>query len=110
MIRFYFIVLFFLISLLALFKAPEYHLWLLSIGVTEFPLVFFVISLLITLTGFWAHKFQMTGTVIGVITMLICLSPILRAYWVATYIKEGMSESFKGIPGVKKPIPLPIKR
>jgi acetyl esterase/lipase len=107
MIRFYFIVLFFLISLLALFKAPEYHLWLLSIGVTEFPLVFFVISLLITLTGFWAHKFQMTGTVIGVITMLICLSPILRAYWVATYIKEGMSESFKGIPGVTSTVSFP---
>ena len=107
MVRFCFIALFFLISLLAIFKAPEYHLWLLSIGVTEFPLVFFVISLLITLTGFWAHKYQMAGTILGVITMLIYLSPIFRAYWVAKDVKADISGSFKGIPGAASTVSFP---
>jgi hypothetical protein len=40
MTRLIFIIIFFLISLLAIFKAPAYYLWLLAIGVTEYPLVF----------------------------------------------------------------------
>ena len=40
MIRFYILVILFLISLLCVLKAPEYHLWLLAIGVTEFPMLF----------------------------------------------------------------------
>ena len=98
MIRFYFILFFFLISLLAFLKAPEYHLWLLAIGVTEFPLLFFFITLGITLTGFWAHKYQMTGTILGVVTMLIFFSPIVRASLVAKSLKSEMSRSLSGIP------------
>jgi len=98
MIRFYFILFFFLISLLAFLKAPEYHLWLLAIGVTEFPLLFFFITLGITLTGFWAHKFQMAGTLLGILTMAIFLSPIVRAWWAAKSMKSDMSTTLIGIP------------
>ncbi len=99
MIRFYVLIIFFLISLLAIFKAPEYHLWLLAIGVTEFPLLFFVITLLLSLTGFWVHKYQTAGTVLGIVTMLIFLSPIVRAYWVAKDLKKGLFEPFHNISG-----------
>jgi acetyl esterase/lipase len=99
MIRFYLLVIFFLISLLALFKAPEYHLWLLAIGVTEFPLIFFVISLLLTLTGFWTQKYQMAGTILGVVTMLIYLSPIFRAYWVAKDVQRNIFSSLHEVNG-----------
>src|ERR1700753_211302 len=97
MIRFYILVIVFLVSLLTLLKAPEYHLWMLAIGVTEFPLVFFGISLILTLAGFWAHKYQMAGTIIGVVTMLICLSPIIRAYWAAKDVKKDMFASLHDI-------------
>ena len=97
MIRFYLLILFFLISLLAVFKAPEYHLWLLAIGVTEFPLLFFVITLVLSLTGFWAHKYQMAGTILSVVTMLIFLSPIIRAYWVAKDVDKDMQAALHGI-------------
>jgi acetyl esterase/lipase len=98
MIRFYFILIFFLISLLAILKAPQYHLWLLAIGVTEFPLVFFGITLLVTLTGFWAHKYQLAGTILGIATMLIYLSPIVRAYIVSASVKNDMLAHLTGIP------------
>jgi len=104
MIRFYLLIIVFLISLLSFLKAPEYHLWLLAVGVTEFPLIFFGISLLLTLTGFWAHKYQMAGTVLGVITMIIFLSPIVRAYWVSRTLRENMVNAFAGADGKEGPV------
>ncbi|WP_295669565.1 alpha/beta hydrolase [uncultured Mucilaginibacter sp.] len=103
MIRFYLLIIVSLISLLAFLKAPEYHLWLLAIGVTEFPLIFFGISLLLTLTGFWAHKYQMAGTILGVVTMLIFLSPIVRAYWVSKTLKADMAKAFESADGIGRP-------
>lgn len=94
MIRFYFILIFFLISLLAVLKAQAYYLWLLAIGVTEFPLVFAGITILLLLTGFWAHKYQMAGSILGVITLIIFLSPIFRAYIVARSIRISIAKAF----------------
>jgi len=94
MIRFYFILFFFLISLLSFCKAPQYHLWMLAIGVTEFPLIFVAITTLLTLTGIWVQKYQMAGTVLGLVIVVIFLSPIFRAYWVAKDIKQDLNEAF----------------
>jgi len=94
MIRFYFILVFFLIALLNFFKAPSYHFWLLAIGVTEMPLIFAGIATLLTLAGFWAHKYQVQGTIFGLLTIIIFLSPIVRAYWVAKDIKGDMATAF----------------
>jgi acetyl esterase/lipase len=93
MIRFYFILIFFLISLLSFLKAPAYYLWLLAIGVTEFPLLFAGITALLTLTGIWIQKYQLAGTVLGLVTIVIFLSPIVRAYWVAKDIKQDMTNT-----------------
>lgn len=107
MIRFYILIVFFLISLLAIFKAPEYHLWLLAIGVTEYPLIFFFITLILCLTGFWAHKYQMAGTILSVVTMLVFLSPIIRAYWVAKSVNKDMQAAFHNINGDKTVLSYP---
>lgn len=104
MIRFYLLIIFFLISLLSFLKAPEYNLWLLAIAVTEFPLIFFGISLLLTLTGFWAHKYQMAGTVLGLAAMLVFLSPIIRAYWVSNTLKDDMVKAFANMDGNGGPV------
>jgi len=110
MIRFYLLLIFFLISLLAVFKAPEYHLWLLAIGVTEFPLIFFVISILLTLTGIWAHKYQMAGTILGIATMLIYLSPIFRAYWVSKNVKQDMFAALHEVNGKGNVVFYPVDK
>jgi len=49
----YLIIIFFLISLLAIFKAPAYYLWLLAIAVTEYPLIFVGITVLLISSGIW---------------------------------------------------------
>jgi acetyl esterase/lipase len=94
MARLIFIVLLFLISLLAIFKAPEYHLWLLAVVVTEFPWVFAGLTLLALATGFWVGKYQFTGTVTGIVVLLLFLSPVMRAYVVAQSLRNGFDSSF----------------
>jgi len=98
MIRFYLIIIFFLISLLSFLKAPAYALWLLAIGVTEFPLVFMGITTLLTLSGIWVQKYQLAGTVLGLAIMVIFLSPIVRAYWVAKDIRQDMAAALSAKP------------
>ena len=93
MIRLIIIIILFLISLLAVFKAFEYHLWLLGIIVTEFPWVFSTITLVLLLTGLWVNKYQLPGTVTGIIALLLFLSPIVRAYVVASSIRNNLAGS-----------------
>ena len=106
MIRFYILIIFFLISLLSFCRAPEYHLWLLAVGVTEFPLAFAGITTLLTIFGIRAQKYQLPGTILGVLTIVIFLSPIFRAYWVATDIREDMKSAFNANPGNVAPFSL----
>jgi acetyl esterase/lipase len=94
MIRLTLIIIFFLISLLAIFKAPAYFFWLLAIGVTEFPLVFVGISAVLTLSGIWVQKYQLAGTVIGILSIILFLSPIVRAYTVAGSLKNDFNAAF----------------
>ncbi|MCO5950479.1 alpha/beta hydrolase [Mucilaginibacter flavidus] len=94
MIRFYILIILFLISLLCIFKAPEYHLWLLAINVTEFPMLFASITIFMLAIGIWIQRYQMAGTVLGLITLAIFLSPIVRAYWVSKDIKQDMAQAF----------------
>ncbi|SDT59074.1 Acetyl esterase/lipase [Mucilaginibacter mallensis] len=100
MIRLVFIVIFFLISLLAIFRAPAYYFWLLAIGVTEFPLVFAFITLLLIGSGQWVHKYQLAGTVIGFVSVVLFLSPIVRAYIIATNLKADMEQSLGSVARV----------
>lgn len=96
MTRLIFIIIFFLISLLAVCKAPAYYLWLLAIAVTEYPLVFVAIAALLTGWGFWVSKYQTAGTVLGVISLLLFLSPIIRAQLLSEDLREDMAKSFTG--------------
>lgn len=110
MIRLVLIVVFFLISLLSVFKAPMYYLWLLAIGVTEFPLVFAAIVAVLLIVGFWVHKYQLAGTIIGVISLLLFLSPIVRSYIVAGNLQNEMDKSLGTISSSNSDKPFSIGR
>ncbi|HEY0244297.1 MAG TPA: alpha/beta hydrolase [Mucilaginibacter sp.] len=96
MIRLILIVLLFFTSLLAIFKAPVYYLWYLAIGVAEFPWVFIGLLLIFLAAGFGVQKYQLTGTIIGIFALLIFLSPIARAYCIASSIRQEMAGSLSG--------------
>jgi acetyl esterase/lipase len=94
MIRLILICLFFLISLLSVFKAPAYYLWLIAILVTEFPLLFAGIVLILLILGFWAQKYQFIGTVIGIVALLLYLSPIVMARIISNNLKQNLTAAF----------------
>jgi len=96
MIRFYILIILFLISLLCVLRAPEYHLWLLAIAVTEFPLLFAGITAFVLTIGIWIQKYQLAGTAIGLITLAIYLSPVVRAYIIAKDLKADMAKVLNG--------------
>jgi acetyl esterase/lipase len=96
MIRLLLLILLFLASLLTVFKAPAYYLWLLAIAVSEFPLPFTGITVLVLTAGFWIHKCQLAAAIIGIITLVLFLSPVVRAYMVASTLKQGLAASFGG--------------
>lgn len=94
MIKLILLILLFLISLLTVFKAPAYYLWLLAIGVTEFPMIFVGITAVLLVAGIWLHKYQMASTIFGVLALILFLSPIARAYMVAATLKQNFTAVF----------------
>lgn len=98
MLRFCLLIIFFFVSMLSVFKAPAYYLWLLSIAVSEFPLIFAGIVILLLLSGFWVQKYQLAGTITGVITLVLLLSPIARAYIVSGSIQTEIDRSLGSSP------------
>jgi acetyl esterase/lipase len=94
MIRVGFIWFLFLLSLLAVFKAPVYYLWLVSIIVTEFPWVFIVVLLFLLVWGFGVNKHQLAGAIPGIIALVLFCSPIVRAYNIAGSLKHNFETVF----------------
>ncbi|WP_207424756.1 alpha/beta hydrolase [Desertivirga brevis] len=89
MVRLLLLVILFLLSLLSIFPAPTYHLWLTAILVTEYPLLFIFPCLVLLLSGRWSAKYQISGTIVGVLALLLLASPLLKAYITAkTLVSE----------------------
>jgi acetyl esterase/lipase len=96
MTRLILLIIFFLIALLAVFKAPAYYLWLLAIMVTEYPLIFTLIAAVLTAWGMWVTPYRVAGNWIGAVTILLFLSPMIRAYFVGNDLRADMAKSFSG--------------
>jgi acetyl esterase/lipase len=94
MLRLILIVIFLLVSLLCLFRAPEFHLWYVSILVTEFPWVFMGIMILLLGWGFGVEKYSALGTVLGMVALIIFASPVVRAYFVSADLDKELDEAF----------------
>ena len=95
MIRLILLIILLLISLLAVFRAPAYHLWLLSIGVTEFPIVFASATIIALAAGFWLGKYQLPGTLVGLIALVLLLSPIFRSYLISRHLKADLVQALR---------------
>jgi acetyl esterase/lipase len=94
MTRLVLIVFVFLLSLFTVLKAPAYYIWLVSIMVTEFPWIFIGITALLLIWGFKVQHYQLQGTIVGLIALLLFLSPILRAYGVASNLNAEFESTF----------------
>lgn len=93
MIRFGLIVFLLLISLLAVFPAPEFHLWILAIIVTEFSYIFIAITIILLLIK-TKGRYRKPGSFIGFVVLILFLSPVFRAYVVAAKLPENLKATF----------------
>ncbi|WP_207536224.1 alpha/beta hydrolase [Desertivirga arenae] len=91
MIRLIFLVILFLLSLLTIFPAPTYHLWLIAILVTEYSLAFVLLSLL-ALVVLKSSSWQTTGNAIGILAILLFSYPIIKAYFIGSSLKWNMQQ------------------
>ncbi|HVV53770.1 MAG TPA: alpha/beta hydrolase [Mucilaginibacter sp.] len=103
MSRLVIIIILFLLSLLAVLRGQAYYLWLLSIAVTEFPLVFAFGTVVMLITGFWVNKYQWSGTIIGIIALVLFISPVFRSWLVSRHLKQDLAWAF-GKEGIKSDV------
>jgi acetyl esterase/lipase len=87
-------VVFFLVSLLAVFRAPTYHLWMLSIIVTEWGHMLSVLSLMPFAPGWSTTRGGRYSVVIGVAASFLFLTPLLRSLSVAASLPKNMEAAF----------------
>ncbi len=101
------ILLLLLISLLAVFPAPTYLLWLLSVIVQEFPWIFVSIVLVLLLTRGYTGKFGLVNALASALAIVLFLSPVIRSYSIARRLDGQWNHSF-GTGGGHKSRGLPF--
>ena len=94
MLRFILTVLLFLFSLLCVFKAFSYHLWIASILVSEFPWIFMGIAGGLLVWGIAPQKFQLAGNVLSILALLLLLSPVVRAWPISNSLQKELAANF----------------
>jgi hypothetical protein len=92
-----------LLSLLTVFKALTYHLWLCAIIATEFPLFLVIITSALLICGFWTPRFQLVGTLVGMLAILLYLSPVVRSYSLSRNLEPQLISAFGGDLEDKEP-------
>lgn len=89
------VVLLFIIAVLSLFPAMTYHLWLLAVGVTEYPWVFIILTIILLLIGYWFYNYPVWANVLGIIALILFTSPVIRAYMVADELGTNLQSAFE---------------
>lgn len=98
MLRFILTVLLLLCSLLNFFPIPGKFLWYLGIAVPEFPWVWMIVSLLFLFWNFKGKRLRAAGIVTSTLAFLIFLSPVIRAYQIASGLDGKLEKAF----GIRK--------
>ncbi len=89
----------FLASLLAVLPEPTYNLWKLAIAVTEWGWVFALIALALLLPGFSGGAMGRVAAVLSVISLILSLSPLVRAVPIARELPARLERAFGVAPG-----------
>jgi len=92
MLRILIPVLLFLISLLAVLPAPQYHLWMGAILVTEFPWIFLLITLPVLIGAFFARTWRLVRVLFALAAFVLFASPVVRAWMMARWLPEDLAE------------------
>jgi acetyl esterase/lipase len=98
------ILLLFIISFLSIFPALTYHLWLLSVAVTEYAWVFIVLTLVLLALGIWLFNYPVWANILGIAALLVFSSPVVEAYFIGSKLESNLRSAFGDSAGVSKQV------
>lgn len=96
MIRLVLLIIIFSSSLLTIFRAPTNFLWYVSILVTEFCWIFFVLTCLLLLWKFGGGQYTTATYTVGITALLLYALPIFQAARISRKLDDDFSAVFKG--------------
>lgn len=85
---------FFLLSLLVLFKAPTNFLWKLAVAITEFPYISILLSLLFFISCFYTERLKLLSILFSGISLLIYCLPIFQVYMRGRNLEKDLVSNF----------------
>lgn len=106
--RAFYACIFLLLSLLAVFRAPEYHLWMVSIIVTEWGHALAILSLFPFAPGWSTTRGGRISVVMAFTAAFIFITPLIRSRYVAAVLPHDMEAAFG--PSHESSTPLSFKK
>lgn len=88
---------FFPLSLLTSLAAPAWHLWLVSILVTEFCWVFALLSILLIVWNYRAQRHRWAGVALGLLALCFFCYPLVAAWRMSERTKKELTTTFQGV-------------
>ena len=104
--RMVYAIVFLLLSLLSVFRAPEYHLWMMAIIVTEWGHMLAVLSLLPFAPGWSTTRGGRYSVVVSLAASFLFLTPLIRSKTVAANLPKNMEAVFGPSDISSKPLSL----
>ncbi|MFC6268534.1 alpha/beta hydrolase [Frigoriflavimonas asaccharolytica] len=94
MIRIILILFLFILSLVNFFPVPSQSTWYAGIAVPEFPWIFMLVALALTVWSFYAKRMRYSSIILSLITFFILSSPIVRAYNVGSTLPQELEKAY----------------
>src|SRR4051794_37832194 len=95
MIRLTFSIVLFLLSLLTIFRAPTHLLWYISILVTEFSWIFFLVNLVLVVVAFYHGAPGPTVGILALVSSVLFSIPIFKAFKISSALPALLANSFQ---------------
>jgi acetyl esterase/lipase len=108
MIKLILLLLFFLLSLLVVFRAPASLLWYMAVLITEFSWIFILLVLAVL---FWKvpAQYNLLSILFGIATLMFLLTPYWQAWQISRHLDKKVAAAFGTQPGNETPFkPLQI--
>ncbi|HZY80563.1 MAG TPA: alpha/beta hydrolase [Cyclobacteriaceae bacterium] len=96
----------FLGSLLCIYTAPTFRLWIASIAVSEFCWIFAAVTFLILIWSLFSKKYRQANLTIGVLALAFYLTPIRTAVNIAEKLPTELAANLGGEPIEAEPFEL----
>lgn len=98
MVRLVLNIILFLASLLCIFVAPTFRLWIASIAISEFSWIFAAISALMIIWSLRKRKFRQANLTLAVLSFAFFLVPITTAMKIAKTLPAELATNLGGRP------------